>query len=182
MKRIKFIFAILISISLFSCFNADLGKGLKKVENLQIKLDTIKANFQKIDNEKIKSLYDTMMQDIDTVAVYTNRYPENKKFKEAYSLYSETAHMAKNFFKRSYDKEITYSETQLKNLKTDIENNVLNIDSIKVYLIDETNAISTLDEKIKIHFDVSNRIIDRYKRTKPIVNQYIDSLKNTAKY
>ncbi len=182
MKSFNIIIALVISVFIFSCSDVKLGEGIKKLDDLKETLETAKTNFEKINSEKISLLYDTMMQDIDTISKYTNKYPDNKKLKEAYSLYSETAHMAKNFFKRSYNKEIEYSETQIKNLRIDIENNALELDSLKVYLLDETNAISILDEKIKIHLDVSNQIIDKYNRTKPIVNQYIDSLRTTVKH
>ena len=179
MKSIKFVFALLISISLFSCFNGEQGKGIHKIKELNKNLEIIKTDFEKLNTEKIQLLYDTMMQDIDTIAKYTNKFPENKEWRDAYSIYTDAAHMAKNFFKRTYDKEIEYSETQLNNLRTDIENNAIELDSLRIYLKDEVKAIDVLNEKIKIHLEISNQIIDKYNRTKPIVNQYIDSLKNS---
>jgi len=181
MKSIKFVFALLISISLFSCFNGEQSKGMHKLKELNKNLEIIKTDFENLNTEKIQLLYDTMMQDIDTIAKYTNKFPENKEWREAYSIYTDAAHMAKNFFKRAYDKEIEYSQNQLDNLKTDIENNVLETDSLRLYLMDETKAIKVLDEKIKIHLELNNKIIDKYNRTKPIVNQYIDSLKNSVR-
>ena len=152
---------------------------MQKVDELKETLATIKTNFEAINDDEIKLLYDTMMQDIDTIAKYTNVFPENKEWRDAYSIYSDAAHISKGFFKRTYKKEIEYSETQLNNLRTDIENNALELDSLRIYLKDEVKAIDVLNEKINIHLEISNQIIDKYNRTKPIVNQYIDSLRNS---
>jgi len=179
MKSIKIIVALALSLSLFSCFNQETGTGMQKVDELKETLVTIKTNFEDINDKDVKLLYDTMMQDIDTISKYTNAFPSNKEWKEAYSIYTDAAHMAKNFFKRTYEKEIEYSETQLNNLQTDIENNALELDSLRIYLKDEVKAIDILNEKINIHLEISNQIIDKYNRTKPIVNQYIDSLRNS---
>ncbi len=182
MKNLKIIVALVLSISLFSCINKEYDTSIKKLDNLKDTLVSIKTNLKEINSNKISLLYDTMMQDIDTIMSYTNVFPENKEWKKAYDIYSDAAHIAKKFFKQGYDKEIEYSENQIKNLITDINNNVVELDSLRIYLKDEVNAVDALNKKVNIQLEISNQIIDKYDRTKPIVNQYIDSLKNTVKH
>jgi len=182
MKKIKFIIVLIVSLSLASCYNAEIGDGLSKAEEIKTKLEDIKEDFKSINNDTISMIYNIMKQDVDTIAKYTNKFPDNKEWRDAYGIYSDAMHMAKGYFKKSYNKEIEYSEKQIADLKTDIESKSLKIDSIRVYLLDEQKAIEILEEKIKIHIETSNQIIDKYNRTKPIVNQYIDSLKTTIKH
>lgn len=182
MKKIKFIIVLVVSLSLASCHNAEVGDSLEKAEEIKKELKDIKNDFESINSDTISLIYDIMKQDVDTIAKYTNKFPDNKEWRDAYGIYSDAMHMAKNFFKRSYDKEIEYSEKQIQDLRTDIENKAFKIDSIRIYLLDEQQAIETLEERIKIHMEISNQIIDKYNRTKPIVNQYIDSLRTTVKH
>jgi hypothetical protein len=179
MKKIKIIIFIIFASSLFSCFNSDTTKTIEKIDSLSFVLNDIETNYKSIDTLKIKLIYDTLKQDVDTISKYLIAFPKNKDWNNALSIFEDATKQAKHFFKNKYKPDIDYSKNQLKNLKTDIINNAIKGDSLPNYFKSEKDAINILKEKVDLQAKSYEQILNKYNKSKPYINLFIDSLSTT---
>ena len=181
MKKIKLYIYIILSLSLFSCFNQEIGKALVATDSLSIEIKQIEEKYNSIDFVKFNNIYDTIKQDIDTIGKYMITLPENKEWKNSLSIYQNAYKQSKQYVNKKFNHDIEYSKNQIQNLRTDISRNAINADSLKQYIKTEKDAINTLRKDVNTLYLNYNQALDKYNKSKTNINLFIDSLISTNK-
>lgn len=183
MKR-KLTLLILIAFIGFSCERTHYADEIKTIDSLRVELDSAARTLAKIDTTGLaeaktrftENLYfvqktysereDTMPRD---VAMLMSEYRSLKKpstgFLDKYALASE---------------ELEFSKTQLRDLKHDLQNNLLDTNLVEELLADERNAAEKVLSDVK-QLKLSNEVT-RKKRAEiePRIDSLVQELKKPA--
>lgn len=175
---------ILIAAIGFSCERTQYAEEIQTIDSLRVELDSSARALDKIDTTGLaaaktrftENLYfvqktysereDTMPRD---VALLMSEYRSLKKpstgFLDKYVLASE---------------ELEFSKTQLRDLKHDLQNNLLDTNLVEELLTDERKAVEKVVSDVK-QLELSNKVT-RKKRAEvePRIDSLIQELKKPA--
>ncbi len=166
-----------IILAFVSCSQINIEKELLSMDSLQTIIIETETKAKEIDVETIKIYKESMEDQFDLLktkysdsinwetAKFLNRYHKIKK--------SFLKYLDKNLM---FEDEIAYSQDQLKNLKHDLKENIIPLDTFKSNFTEELKAVKDL--KLLIDREVGNlkNTLNEYKEANPKVEELIKKL------
>lgn len=181
MKSLIVYFGLVIS---FICLLASCGMQPKLqdeitiVDSLENEVKEIEKEFEAIDVSKAEGIYEDVTSNLDE----SMKLLENSATNEQGRYISNYANITKAFKKMSFkvaklSKEIAFTKDQLKNLKQDLENDLLEKEVAQKYIQEEREAIETLRESVDEFSNGLDYAYNTYNKLTPDFVNFIDSLK-----
>ncbi len=167
-------FHILFFVILISCSN----RNENDINDISNKLNTIKLQFEKLDPnlvvialEGYKSNSKMIKNCVDSI---------EKEFNYRFVQYKTIKKVSPQFLNiyNNCKKNISFESNQLKNLKYDIENKLLDDDSIKIYLDLEKDNISQIEEYSLKSIELYNYIRSNNDTLYPYITNYVEKYCN----
>ncbi|HIA37753.1 MAG TPA: hypothetical protein EYN89_13720 [Flavobacteriales bacterium] len=166
-------------LTFVSCSQVNIDKELLLIDSLQTMIVEAERKSKEIDIESIRTYKEAME---DQLNLFKTQYSDSISWESAKFL--NRYHAIKKSFHKYLDKnirfedEITYSHDQLKNLKHDLEENIIHLDTFKRNFTVELLAVKDL--KILIDKEVENlkNKLEEYREANPKVEELIKKLKS----
>lgn len=151
MRRILF-GVLMISIVLFtSCSKKIDYKIVSEIDKLYYTTSFMENIFNAINIDSVSKFYSE--SNVDNLIMTDNikNLPQDKEFKKNYVKYGSASKSFKRFIKNAgiISKSIEKSKTQLKNLKYDYTNKLLDEEQIKEFFKDEKIAVDAIIYDVK---------------------------------
>jgi hypothetical protein len=182
---VSFIFIVFV---VCSCSNNKDNPNLKTCDSLFIILKSTDSTFKNIDWNMASEIEKNIAQDL--ITIQSTKKKLNTKQKELLESYKVISSFGKlndstsnqNAFSQSQNqrfllKQIEYSFSQVKNLKSDIESESLKDDKIKEYISTESKAIEELYKFTTQKSEIYSACIEQYNNVKPQIDELINSKK-----
>ena len=147
MKRIL-IYGLIIA-TILSCNQANIEKELIQIDSLRSVIKEVEIGIDQVDLKEIKNANELMSNQIMLIK---NLYGDSIEWEKAKII--SKYHLVNKFFskylnKHSYLKgELIYSHQQLSDLTSDLENNIIPLDSFLTYFDSECKAVDDLVDVI----------------------------------
>lgn len=174
------IFSPLI-LAFVSCSQVNIDKELLLIDSLQTIIVETERKAKEIDIESIRSFKDVMEEQLILIKTqYGDSISwESAKFLNRYHAIKKSFHKYQDKNIR-FEEDIAYSHDQLKNLKHDLEENIIHPDTFNRNFTVELLAVKDL--KLLIDKEVENLKykLGEYREANPKVEELIKKLK-TAK-
>ena len=169
---------LLISLAISNCKNSQHSEKISKVDSLQTTLNLAEKKLCEIDSNLVMKTYNEYFEVINEFnEVFPDVRDENWT---TICLYGNIKSGLKAYVKQ-HDKikeEINLSRTQLKNLESDIKNNIVDEENFNKYLLDETEIINSLSQRTNFLIDNAKFEITQYDSLTPLMNNMIEYYKN----
>lgn len=172
MKQL-FIFGLIIA-AFASCKQVNIDKELAQIDSLTTVIRNNEIKLDEIDIDKVKTLQEQMSNQIMLVKSIYGDSIEWEKAKILTKYYTASKTFRKYIDKHSYVKdELTYSYTQLSDLKADINNNIITTDTFHIHFEKECKAAQELEGLIKKEMHKAKRSLETYKEYLPKVEELL---------
>ncbi len=179
---IKKIFFVLVPyIFIISCSNNNYNDKIKFIDSLDTKIDTITKQIVNYNNVNFSDRYNLMFGKIKIFGEYINNENLNTPAIKSFGQYANLSKFYKHIGgkKDKLFKQLALSKQQLQNLKHDLQNNLINTDSVDNYFNIEKNIANDLFNEANLLFTEIKKSNELFNNLSPKIDLLIDSLKNT---
>ncbi len=171
---------MLAALALAACSNPRYEKASKRILQCEKQLESYQKQLQQIDTTKLAEIHASVELAIDTLEelAIRNTWILEKEEAEYLTNYKSLAAPARQLSKKAQilQEEMQYSENQLANLQTDIQNKALPIDSVLLYLSQEEKALGILKLSTKNLVDGNEVLMARYQLLHPQYSYYFNRI------
>lgn len=166
-----------ISIVFSSCNSVNTKENIKQIDSLSTVITNVENIITQTQNNSIILYFDSVNTYLDSVTKYLKVMPKAKKQNEFIALFTGLRKDIKDLNKYKYISDIEYDKQQLLKLKQDVIENNISKKIFQKYIEEESSAIIALyNEREKI-LKESDRLKSNFNKYKPVVIEFIDSLK-----
>lgn len=168
----------LIAISFSNCTNQERIKRIARIDSLENIITATSEIFDSIDWEIIENQSIITRENID----YIHRYYTDTMSKEEAEILTNYYNANKGYAKLMALKiqnaeEIKYSKEQLENLKTDVNNGLIDIKKYRKYINTESKAVNQLNITIRNIEKVHSKIDPLFDSSSSTVNLLVSKLR-----
>lgn len=181
-NKMKEIIAVLgLAGVLTSCSESPNEKPIRQVDSLLTVVSAAHEKLQTINPEDYQLILDTIKQDVQFIQ---SHYPDTMDLQTALKVdYYYRTIKSVNKFKSTHSSqntELNYTQTQLGNMKKDLENELMDVESFKELYPSEAKAVSRHKESVGNLKAWHESIESTYKRHKPGIDSLITYIKESA--
>lgn len=177
--KIRVVIPILFAavLSFVGCNQINIEKELLSIDSLQTILGQAKDKAEEIDIDAIKIYKETMAKQVNLIKI---QYSDSIEWETAKFL--NRYHAIKKSFSKYVDKnvlfedELEYSNAQLKNLKHDLIENIIPLDSFKINYAVELQAVKDLKSLIHREVDNLKNTLEKYQEANPKIEALLKKL------
>ena len=184
MKYFTFVLgAILVAYLSVGCNQNPHKTRMNTTDSLQTVVNELNAVFDSVDYDRHFANRKNMMEDISRIEGHFKAQNDTMPRDLAMSL-SDYRLVWKGYKRmegeyQGVEKELQYTDQQLKTLKTDLENNAVNEPQAERFLQEEKEAVSRLEINTRAFSKKMKRTEQKYQDQKPVMSQLADSLENS---
>ncbi len=172
---IKVFLLVLLLNGLFcSCSHCSHSVYVEKIDSLLLVLDSSSKELNLIDTAVVSSDYKVYTQNLKLIRERFND-KENDSVWHVITRYGLIRKPLRDFKKHyiNYSKEINVSQQQLKDLRTDIENNNIPADSIEIYFNEEAAFVKFISFSVKGLMETTTKYFNQFNELNPVVEKFI---------
>jgi len=171
-----------ILVLLTACNRTDFTTEVKKIDSLMVELDSAIALYNSIDTIGFPEISQSFSENTAFVQkIYTDRNDTMPRdVAMLMSDYRELKKPAKGFLvkHKSIGEELDFTQKQLEDLKHDLENNLLDSNFVDRMLVDELEAVQTVEGSVASLKLSSEFTKKKYAEMEPQIDSLIYVLKN----
>jgi translation initiation factor 2B subunit (eIF-2B alpha/beta/delta family) len=173
------LFLMIIIISFSGCKSKDQKKNIAKIDSVISKMDSVYIVFNRLKFEKIKSSYELYTANADFLKENFTEIRTDENW-PLMCAYSDVRKPIKTAFQNYYiiKNEIDTCEKQMKNLKHDISEGIINNKDFTTYFSTESQFAKNAVDNVKSKLIFAERYIKKFDSLHPIVNKLIEDFKN----
>ena len=172
-----FTFGLIIAAAL-SCKHVNVDKEIASIDSLINELKSIEITMEEINLGEMKTLKEQIDNQITLVKSIYGDSIEWENAKTLSQYYRASKSMSKYLDKRSYiSEEISYSYQQLRDLSSDLKNNILPSDSFHVYFDKECKAAKSMTEMIEEELRKAKTALELHKNLSPQIEEILKEQK-----
>jgi RNA binding exosome subunit len=177
----KVFYLLLASLIAFSCSRPLYTSQVREIDSLLIQVDSLA---QYLSHFNIDSMQVVLEETREVNNQFRNFIPETNKneFLQDVGHYGNI-HRALNKFltaRNHFQKELSFTEEQLKSLRHDLEYELLADSLAEKYLREEKDILSRLAYNLKALGWQASEKMELYKQVYPRVTQYADSIQELS--
>ncbi len=180
MKNLTILFATITVLA--SCSDHPYQKQIQKVDSLLVVVNDAEQILQNLSPNDYDGMLDTVSQDVKFIQ---NHYPDTMDLQTALKVdyYYRTIKSVSKFSTTlsSQSAELQYSKSQLKNMRQDLENEILNEESFEQLYPAEGQAVGRHRESVGNLKAWHETIAKTFNRHKPGIDSLIVYIKESAK-
>lgn len=180
----KILLIAVISFFVISCKNQLAEQTYKQTDSLLNVVKNVKLKFKSTDTTTYANLYNKVKSTNKIFKKLAINLPKDTSFTNQFAEYTMLQKDFKRFFIEysKIDKELTFAETQLQNLKCDLKNkSIKENEKIKQYFNDESMAVNKLQTRIYDIFFNADIYKKAYLRVSAKIETFAENLKNQKK-
>ncbi|MFH1320879.1 MAG: hypothetical protein ABII90_09540 [Bacteroidota bacterium] len=169
---------IFLPLILSSCKNVDVKKEVSAIDSLGQVVEKAHLHLKEINIENAKKIREEINTNMDFVKTHyqdTLSWDISKLLSDYHSIQKTLKHFLR--IKEYLEKEIVYSNEQLKNLKHDIEKEIITKEQFNTYYEAEMKAVSGLKKEIKLYVDMAKEKIEKFNSINPKVGEVVKKFK-----
>lgn len=175
----KILSAVLVSFVFASCADHPNQKQMVQVDSLMNIVSGAQKTMNNIDPDLYNSILDTVKEDVSFIQ---SHYPDTLNLPLALKIdyYYRTLKSVRKFTDTyvSQKNELVYTNNQLSNLKKDLDNEVLDVESFNEIFPAESQAVERHKESVSNLKVWHESIGSTYDRHKPGIDSIITYIKN----
>ena len=150
---------------------------IAKIDGLQSDLATTVDAFNEIDSTKAESLFKNYSYATKVLHKYYDADSVDETFARRFTMYKGLKKtQGYSIMHKRYLDEATKTNTQLKNLKNDLQHGIVKEDKVKEYLELETKGANTIISALDSYTQIFKNYINIYDTLNPHVLIVVDSL------
>jgi len=150
LKKLSYFIFLFFSINYISSCSTNNEKEIKSVEELSIKVKLLQSTFESVNMDDVKFAKNTYKINMDKISKYHESDSIDYEFSHTLNLYKGIKKKGKNLNENhtKNKKNIELLISQLEKLKSDIQSNAFQTDSIQAFIDFETKNITKLSDDI----------------------------------
>lgn len=150
LKKLSYFIFIFFSINYISSCSTNNEKEIKSVEELSIKVKLLQSTFESVNMNDVKFAINTYKINMDKISKYHESDSIDYDFSHTLNLYKGIKKKGKNLNENhtKNKKNIELLISQLEKLKSDIQSNAFQTDSIQAFIDFETKNMTKLSDDI----------------------------------
>lgn len=149
------------------------------MDSLQVLLNKVQAELKAIDKAEINNKYSEIKENVTFVQQNYNDTLtlEMAEFLGEYSSLLKVFESVKEEY-AGLEKELEFSAGQLNNLKHDLQYNIMNDDSVRIYCERETRAVKRNTESVQAIRATLKRNMELSDKLTPQIKQLMEDIKS----
>ena len=150
LKKLSYFIFLFFSINYISSCSTNNEKEIKSVEELSIKVKLLQSTFESVNMDDVKFAKNTYKINMDKISKYHESDSIDYDFSHTLNLYKGIKKKGKNLNENhtKNKKNIELLISQLEKLKSDIQSNAFQTDSIQAFIDFETKNMTKLSDDI----------------------------------
>ena len=150
LKKLSYFIFIFFSINYISSCSTNNEKEIKSVEELSIKVKLLQSTFESVNMNDVKFAINTYKINMDKISKYHESDSIDYEFSHTLNLYKGIKKKGKNLNENhsKNKRNIELLISQLEKLKSDIQSNAFQTDSIQAFIDFETKNMTKLSDDI----------------------------------
>lgn len=161
---LRLFFFGLILVTNISCQHINTEKELSQIDSLKTIIHDAEIIFKEVDINQVKTVHEQMSNQIMLAKSIYGDSIEWEKAKVLTKYYGVSKSLRKYINKQSYlTEELAFSKQQLMDLSTDLERNIIPIDSFNLYFETECAAAKNLRTVIRSEVNNAKTNMDSYE-------------------
>jgi len=150
LKKLSYFIFLFFSINYISSCSTNNEKEIKSVEELSIKVKLLQSTFESVNMDDVKFAKNTYKINMDKISKYHESDSIDYEFSHTLNLYKGIKKKGKNLNENhtKNKKNIELLISQLEKLKSDIQSNAFQTDSIQAFIDFETKNMTKLSDDI----------------------------------
>jgi len=150
LKKLSYFIFLFFSINYISSCSTNNEKEIKSVEELSIKVKLLQSTFESVNMNDVKFAINTYKINMDKISKYHESDSIDYDFSHTLNLYKGIKKKGKNLNENhtKNKKNIELLISQLEKLKSDIQSNAFQTDSIQAFIDFETKNMTKLSDDI----------------------------------
>ena len=150
LKKLSYFIFLFFSINYISSCSTNNEKEIKSVEELSIKVKLLQSTFESVNMDDVKFAINTYKINMDKISKYHESDSIDYDFSHTLNLYKGIKKKGKNLNENhtKNKKNIELLISQLEKLKSDIQSNAFQTDSIQAFIDFETKNMTKLSDDI----------------------------------
>ena len=150
LKKLSYFIFLFFSINYISSCSTNNEKEIKSVEELSIKVKLLQSTFESVNMDDVKFAINTYKINMDKISKYHESDSIDYDFSHTLNLYKGIKKKGKNLNENhtKNKKNIELLISQLEKLKSDIQSNAIQTDSIQGFIDFETKNMTKLSDDI----------------------------------
>ena len=150
LKKLSYFIFLFFSINYISSCSTNNEKEIKSVEELSIKVKLLQSTFESVNMDDVKFAKNTYKINMDKISKYHESDSIDYEFSHTLNLYKGIKKKGKNLNENhsKNKRNIELLISQLEKLKSDIQNNAIQTDSIQGFIDFETKNMTKLSDDI----------------------------------
>jgi predicted nucleic acid-binding Zn-ribbon protein len=176
---IAFIAGLFVTLILGTSCGTKYPKEMAAIDTLQTEVNKAVTELKTIDSVKVERVYTEIKDDITFIQKnYTDTLTlEMAEFLGEYnSLLKAIGSILKEYTELS--NELSFTGGQLKNMKHDLEYNIVNEEKVKEYYAREEEAIKRNVESTIVMINAAKLKLEMFEKMNPQIKKLIESVKN----
>ena len=163
---------IFLAFVLTACSNHK--EEIKQVEDLETRLNSLTSTFNNVDMPKVEEAIETYEENMSMIRKYNQKDTIEIEYGNTLNKYKGIEEESREIkqLKTNCGSDLKKMKTALSNLKTDIENNVWEEDSIKNFIEFESEKLDELGENIGTFILKCQYIIDTHDSLADKIKSY----------
>ena len=150
LKKLSYFIFLFFSINYISSCSTNNEKEIKSVEELSIKVKLLQSTFESVNMDDVKFAKNTYKINMDKISKYHESDSIDYEFSHTLNLYKGIKKKGKNLNENhsKNKRNIELLISQLEKLKSDIQSNAFQTDSIQAFIDFETKNMTKLSDDI----------------------------------
>lgn len=180
-KQMVVVLTLAMLSVLYGCKNEEKETNIKQIDSLLTVKSDLLNQIETIDFDSVNLYYSLIMKDNEILKRKLFGLPSSEKMKKNLIDYGTIEKGFKKIPKRmqEFKKELEISEKQLNDLKSDVENDLLEAEDFQTYFNEEKAVLDRISGEINNILKVLNDQIRNFHELKPVIALFTDSLMKT---
>lgn len=180
-KKVLVIFTMVMISLFYGCKNEEKETSIKQIDSLLTVKSDLLNQIEATQFDSVKLFYSMITKDNEILKRKLFGLPSSEKLKKNLIDYGTIEKGFKKIPKRiqEFKKELEISEKQLNDLKSDLENDLLETEDFQTYYNEEKAIMDRISGEIGNILKVLNDHIRNFHELKPVIALFTDSLLKT---
>lgn len=173
--KFRFFSVVILVLFVYACKPVYIQQGMKQIDSLNLMLNDVDKKLAELDTASIRLKYDQYQQSLRQIQQFTDyNYTQ-----EEWAAMTQWGHIRKpirNFLQQlpGFYEEVTYSKSQLENLKHDMSKKLIERNLVEEYLAKEKEAVEVFVQRFDLYYSNAITHVNKFDSLYPVIRTVID--------
>jgi hypothetical protein len=178
MKKLPMYFLLFLLVT-SACKPSYIKQGIKEIDSLSVRVFDAQSRLNEMDTAAIKMKYDLYMESIAKMKTIEDTSFSKEEW-HAMTQYGHVRKALRNFIQQmsTFREEISYSASQLENLKHDLEKKYISREEYENYIQKEREAVDVFLQRFDMYYFGTLSQVTAFDTLYPVIQQVIENHDN----